>query len=574
MISLSKWVKIRYIIILLLVSALFVVGGVVWIDQTTSEKPRFSVESGFYEESFYLDIASEEGSVIYYTLDGSIPDENSMVYEQPILIKNATENENVYSMRTDTSTGFLTDLIAERNTLDSDPGYMAPDFLVDKCTIIRAVSIAENGLKSEEVSASYFVGIAPEEYEGCKIISLITDPDYLFDPEIGIYVTGNVFEIALNEGGMGNRWMFWPGNYRMKGKDWEREAIFHFFDEQGTLELIKEGGIRVHGGVSRGTLPKSLNLYSRTEYDGASTFNLELFDNQYNPKRITLSAGGDQLITQFSDYVMTERVSGLNFATLSHVPYILFINGEYWGFYWLNEKYDEKYLEYYYGVDEDNVILLKNGDVEAGEEGDEKLFEELELYIQQLDMSKEENYQKVCEMIDMDSYIDYNAVMLYIARRDDWPFTNFAVWRTRDVKNDEYSDGRWRWMLFDCNSLCMGNEENGPEHNTLDYMLKDIVEFSPMFASLWENEIFRQKFQERIFYVADECFAAGEMSQFIDEYNQKMIPILSKSWERFYGQERNVLGEFYNFMEYHRLFFNGRRAVVESWFNTQENAIQ
>ena len=565
----SKSGKKRYIISLFIISAIFVIGGFIWHDQSISEVPRFSAESGFYADEFYLEMKSEHGSTIYYTVDGSIPDENSLLYSEPILIKNATYNDNSNSMRTDTSTGFYTDLIIERNTVDTDPGYMAPNFLIDKCTVIRAVSIAENGLRSDEVNASYFVGIAPEEYEGCKIISLITDEDNLFDSQKGIYVTGDVFETALQEGGMGNRWMHWPGNYRQKGKEWEREAIFHFFDQDGNIELSQKGGIRIHGGVSRGTLPKSLNLYSRTEYDGESTFGFEMFGNSYKPKRVTLAAGGDQLITQFNDYVMTKCVSDLNIATMIHVPYVLFINGEYWGFYWLNEKYDEKYLSYYYGIDEENVILIKNGKLEAGQEGEDELFDELEAYIGGLDMSIEENYSKACEIMDMDSYIDYNAVMLYIARRDDWPFTNYAVWKTRDVKDDIYSDGKWRWLLFDCNSLCMGNEENGPEHNTLKYMLdEDMARISPMFASLWKNEGFREKFKERIFFVADKCFEANKMSSIIDEYSQKMIPILSKSWERFYGKERNVLGEFYNYMEYHRLFFNGRRTVVESWFNT------
>ena len=561
------WIKMRCKLIIVIVSLIFLILGIAYIDVMNSEAPRFSVESGFYVEDFYLEMNSEYGSKIYYTLDGSIPDEKALVYNEPILIENATHNENTISMITDTSTGFYTDLIAEKETRDKNPGYMQPDFLIDKCTVIRAVSIAENGLRSEEVSASYFVGITPEEYGGCKIISLITEVGNLFDSEKGIYVTGDIFETALEEGGMGNRWMFWPANYRQKGREWEREAIFHFFDQQGNMELAKKGGIRIHGGVSRGTLPKSLNLYSRTEYDGESTFGLEMFENGYKPKRATLSAGGDQLITQFNDYIMTECVSDMNIATLTHIPYVLFINGEYWGFYWLNEKYDEKYLAYYYGVDEDNVILIKNDVLEVGQEGEETLFDELEAYIGSLDMSIEENYNKACEIMDMDSYIDYNAVMLYIARRDDWPFTNYAIWKTRDIKGDMYSDGKWRWLLFDCNSLCMGNEEKGPEHNTLEYMLdEEMVKISPMFASLWKNEGFREKFIERLFYVADYCFEANKMSSMIDEYSQKMIPILSKSWERFYGQERNVLGEFYNYMQYHRNFFNGRRAIVESWF--------
>lgn len=536
------------------------------MDYTTSETPVFSMESGFYDESFCLEIESEAGNILYYTLDGSIPDENSLVYEEPVLIENATYHENTYSMNTDVSTGFYSEIIQKMETWDADPGYMAPDFLIDKCTVVRAVSVSPGGVRSEEVSASYFVGIDPASYENCNIISLITDPDNLFDPETGIYVAGNAFQKSVEADSLWVRWKHWPGNYQMSGREWEREAVFHIFDESGNVEATKKGGIRIHGGVSRSTIPKSLNLYSRTEYDGVKAFDLDFFDNGYQAKRVTLAAGGDELITQFSDYAMTERVSGMNFATLTHVPYVLFINGEYWGFYWLNEKYDEKYLSYYYGVDEENVIIVKNGSLEVGYEGEELQFDELEAYVGQLDLTKDENYEKVCELIDIDSYIDYNAVMLYIARRDDWPFTNYAVWKTRETKNDPYSDGKWRWMLFDCNSLCMGNEQSGPEHNTLEYMLYEVNESSPMFASLWKNETFRQKFKERIFWVAEECFEAGEMSQFIDEYSQRMVPILLKSWARFYGSERNVLGEFYNLMQYQRIFFDGRREVVESWF--------
>lgn len=65
----------------------------------------FSAEPGFYEEPFELEITVKSGTV-YYTLDGTVPDKTSMKYEGPILITDASDHENVYSMRTDVSTGF------------------------------------------------------------------------------------------------------------------------------------------------------------------------------------------------------------------------------------------------------------------------------------------------------------------------------------------------------------------------------------------------------------------------------------------------------------------------------------
>lgn len=550
-------------IALFVVSILFMIIGVMWEKENISVRPCFSLESGFYEESFFLEISCDAECDIYYTLDGSEPNENSCVYEKSILIDNATNYKNTYSMNTDVSTGFYQELQEQYGISDTNPGYKVPDYLIDKCTVVRAIAISKSGTKSEEICASYFVGLRPEEYRGCKIVSLISNPENLFDPEYGIYVTGNIFKEYVKNGNMDDSWSWWSANYRMQGAEWEREAFLHIFDEKGDLLLSQGSGIRIHGGVSRGVLPKSLNMYARREYDGKEKFEFEPFGNQYNPKRMTLANGGNQTITQFNDFMMTERITDkLELATLSHVPCVLFINGEYWGCYWLNEKYDEIYLSFYYDVNKDNVIIMKNNRLEKGEEGEESLFYEMEDYIINHDMTINEYYEHACEMIDIENYIDYHAVLVYIARQEDWPFSNWAAWRTRDVRNEHYSDGRWRWLLFDCNSSSMGNTEGLQEHNTLEFL----IESSPMFASLWENKNFQIRFREKIYYIAENCFDADDMEKFIDEYNEKMLPRLSKSWKRFYGSTNDKMSEFYIIMNRQKSFFKERKRVVESWF--------
>ena len=183
------------------------------------EQPVFSYKSGFYEDEFYLEITASSEATIYYTLDGSLPDESSFIYRKPLLITDATQNDNYHSMRTDTSAGFRSDLIAQYQTLDDDPNYVAPDFLVDKCTVIRAVAISPSGAVSEVSSASYFVGISPQNYNGCNFISLITDPDNLFDSQKGIYVTGDIFTDYLANGNISSHWRFWKANYRQRGAE-------------------------------------------------------------------------------------------------------------------------------------------------------------------------------------------------------------------------------------------------------------------------------------------------------------------------------------------------------------------
>ena len=98
-----------------LILAVLVFGGILlgiaFLDYV--EQPVFSHDSGFYEGSFSLAISAFHAEEIYYTLDGSTPDENSLKYTGPIRITDATQNENTYSMRTDVSVGFYTDLLGQ-----------------------------------------------------------------------------------------------------------------------------------------------------------------------------------------------------------------------------------------------------------------------------------------------------------------------------------------------------------------------------------------------------------------------------------------------------------------------------
>lgn len=75
---------------------------------------KFSVEPGVYDEKQTLEMISDEGSTIYYTMDGNVADTNASVYTGPI---------------------------------ELDAG----DF------IFNAVSVNEYGLKSENVTAEYTI---------------------------------------------------------------------------------------------------------------------------------------------------------------------------------------------------------------------------------------------------------------------------------------------------------------------------------------------------------------------------------------------------------------------------------
>ena len=99
--------------------------------------------------------------------------------------------------------------------------------------LVRLVVKNKKGHFSEVVSETYFVTnkdlIKSKNTTG---ISLVTDTENLFSPDIGIYVTGNMFQ----EWKKSNEFIPYlinederlKGNFYMRGSDWEREASNNF----------------------------------------------------------------------------------------------------------------------------------------------------------------------------------------------------------------------------------------------------------------------------------------------------------------------------------------------------------
>lgn len=526
--------KQKYIFVILSVVLLTVVcavsSGFQWeyfyagilYGRSSSENSKllFSKETGFYEEAFYLSIYAPTDE-IFYTLDGSDPTRESLRYQSPILIEDASLHENVYSMRTDLSTGFLA----------KEDEYAVPEELIDKCTVLKAVYYDEFGNQSEIEERIYFVNFEKKSgYEGINILSITTDPENLFDEETGIYVLGDTYEYAIDSVNKEEvDWCLWPANYTNSGYSWEREARITVFDKERNHVLTQNVGIRIQGGASRGLNPKSLNIYARDEY-GDNRLRYDFWETGYYPKRMTLSAGGNDNRGKMLDRLGSELTESCDFATMNYEPYVLFLNGEYWGFYYLTEKYDEYYIEQYYEVDHENVVIIKAGELETGREEDLELYLQMCEFAETADMTQKENYETVCELMDIQSLIDYFAAEIYMARLIDWPDSNYALWRSRETGTSEYEDGKWRWMLFDLNTASM--QEEYVEHDTLERVIRK----SPMFANLWTNEKFRNDFSERLLEMSETIFEKEQVLNKVSEYVQFMFEPMQKHHQRFFGK--------------------------------------
>ncbi len=478
----------------------------------------FSRESGFYEEPFELKLSAPFGEKIYYTLDGSVPDENAFLYTTPIFIDDATSQPNVYSARTD---------------LVDDPQYKLPDYTVDKCTIVRAVSQNVDGNFGEVKTESYFVCYDEKAgYRDMNVMSIVTAPENLFDYDTGIYVLGRKYDNNLDENGN----PLWENaNFYNHGMAWERLVDIQIFNAEREVSLKQPCGMRIQGGSSRAYLPKSLNFYARKIYSLATRFYSDLFGTGYMADTVTLTAGGQDAIAKFRDMFVSTQTKDRNFCTMNYEPCVMFLNGEYWGVYWLTERYTNTYLSYYYGVDADNIIIMKNNKLTRESEADWAVYVSMLNYLQDTDFTTAENYESLDYTIDLQSFIDYYATEIYIGT-EDWPGTNEAFWRARKpVKNTErrvnYEDGRWRWMLFDVNTSALREEV------MKDDTLGSTIKSNSAFCNLCQSDAFKKEFSLTLMDLANETFSVENTERVIREWLALMREPMEAHLRRFYGEE-------------------------------------
>lgn len=525
----------------------------------------FSAASGFYDYEFDLTIVAPTDE-IYYTLDGSEPDKDSIHYSRSIHISDASDNENVYSVRTDTTTGFLTEEIEDSQNAYEEyvnehqeiislgrveaPAYKVPDYNVDKCSVIRAVYY-QNGKKSEVITGTYFVGFSDKTgYDGISVVSVTLDPDDLFDYDDGIYVTGRKLDEFIENGGTqpenieGHYWWWWDANYRQRGKKWERTASIQFYNEEHELVLSQLAGVRIQGGGSRGFIQKSLNLFAREEYDGNNVFHYDFWGNGFLQDKITLTSCGDDWYSKIQDRITYDfcEDAGCAIVFMHYKPCMLFLDGEFWGFYYIADSVDTGSISNRYDVSEDNVTIVKGTALESGNSEDFDEYQKMMHFLENADMTDDSAYEKVWDLLDKESTIDYLAVELYTGRYSDWKpaAENSALWRVHETGHGEYEDGKWRFIIFDMNSAGLTGLDTDlrPDISAMD-TIQNTRSTSRLFDNLCTNQSFRQELADRMIELGKGVFSAESADQRIAKYQQEMQEAMKVHMKRFYGSDND-----------------------------------
>lgn len=504
-------------------------------DNSKVSVPVFSAPAGFYDGEFELKISCNEGESIYYTTDSSDPktSNTAQLYDEPLYIYNNNRDRNIWSTKSRTSLH----------------GTFMPRVTVQKGIVIRCACRNKDGVWGDEVINTYFVNKNESYFSTMGVISLVTDGDNLFDPETGIYMIGNMFERWMNSDDYVDYGFVAdtrnPCNYNQRGREWERPCNIQVF-RNGKLEFSQDVGMRISGNFSRCMPQKSITLYARRAYSepkmkydyfigNCLDFNsgiIRKFD------KVTLRNGGSDLThARYRDDLMAYLCRNMYVSTMTKADYILFINGEFWGYYSLQEKMDDEYIESHYGVEAENVTCIKNGKVEGSTE---RYDEYIEFYdwLMGTDLSVPENYAVFASKVEVISLIDYIAAESYINNYDFGEnINNWMIWRATTPEGNGFSDGRWRFMLFDTDfSLGLNSmDSTGYNGNFFDVMNTDPAKYAipALFEKAIENETFASAFYNRCIEVIDTVFLPEIVIPLVDEYEEKIMDAFEDTCGRF-----------------------------------------
>ncbi len=492
-------------------------GAALWV-----APPVISLDNGMFSSTQTTTITHADPSVdIRYEIDGSEPTINSPLYTSAL-------------------------------TVDATQSLKAKAF--------------KSGNYKESLSAirSYLFVTNPN----LPILHINTDPANFFDDSIGIYVVGT--------NGIPGYCDLEPRNYC---QEWTRPINLTLFETTGEVGFNVNAGVKIGGGCSRNMALRSLNISVKEKTYGSPPIDYPLYEGRNTTKFEKLklrNSGQDFLRMGFRDAGVQALLWGeVDIDLQGYKPVALYINDLYWGIINIRELYTNEYFEFVYGVDSDELDLLKNAGLfwQEIKRGDDIEYNELYNWLENNDLNNPTNYSYAESKIDINEFLNYWISSIYVAAND-WPANNQVVWK------EKTEDAKWRWAMFDNDNST--NIDFGPyshpNFNTLDSVLDATHTTWPFhsnstvfFRNLMDNTSFRDEYIQRTCTFSNIIFDPTRVYDVTDSIQTMLEPEMLNHIDRW-GAEGAVGGSYINWItnvNFYKEFYDERQAYMETFLNDQ-----
>lgn len=447
-----------------------------------TQLPAFSVTPGIYDNAVTVAITAGEGETIRYTTDCTTPNASSEVY--------------------------------------------SGELSISKNSVIRAAAFRDGYLSGDVATATYLFRSDGVNH-ALPVVTLVTDPDNLWNSKTGIYATGDQFDPdAASYADTLQSATYYQAKFATEEQVdtiWEKPAAFSLFDDNGKQVFTQNVGIRIAGSFGRGRAQKGFNVIARKEY-GKGSMEYPFFENRpYKEyKAVVLRAGAqDQNRSKIRDELASGLLEGtdINILYQAYRPTVLYLNGEYWGVYFLKEKRNRFFVAQHENT-ENNVDLAIGKGFKQRTYGDNSDWVSLYEYATSHDLSASDAYNYVAERMDVDSFRDYMIAEIYNGNTDTY---NFQYYRLKG--------GKWKFIFYD---FCWGFQS--PGHETLAFRMgktpADVCS-AKLFAAMLQNKGWRDSFCRRFGELLNTAFAPGRVSALIEELYGYVEPEIKREREKF-----------------------------------------
>lgn len=447
-----------------------------------TQLPAFSVTPGIYDNAVTVAITAGEGETIRYTTDCTTPNASSEVY--------------------------------------------SGELSISKNSVIRAAAFRDGYLSGDVATATYLFRSDGVNH-ALPVVTLVTDPDNLWNSKTGIYATGDQFDPdAASYADTLKSATYYQAKFATEEQVdtiWEKPAAFSLFDDNGKQVFTQNVGIRIAGSFGRGRAQKGFNVIARKEY-GKGSMEYPFFENRpYTEyKAVVLRAGAqDQNRSKIRDELASGLLEGtdINILYQAYRPTVLYLNGEYWGVYFMKEKRNRFFVAQHENT-ENNVDLAIGKGFKQRTYGDNSDWVSLYEYATSHDLSSAEAYAYVSERMDVDSFRDYMIAEIYNGNTDTY---NFQYYRLKG--------GKWKFIFYD---FCWGFQS--PGHETLAFRMgktpSDVCS-AKLFAAMLQNKGWRDSFCRRFGELLNTAFAPERVSALIEELYGYVEPEIKREREKF-----------------------------------------
>ncbi len=424
-----------------------------------AQTPSISMKGGLYNEAVSVAISVPEGTTVHYTLDGSIPTQQHPVYDgSPITISITTP--------------------------------------------IRARAFKSDLQPSEVITQTYLINV----YHELPVVSLVTDPDELWNETDGMLVEGP--NIDKSDGPI-----FENAIYREFGKI-PRPGHVEYYGLDGGQILSQGIEFGLFGQFSLDMPQKSFKVRAKAA-QGAPYFEASLFEDRpfTEYKSFVLRNGGnDNVWTRINDDFQSRLIDKLDTTVIHQAtnPVVVYLNGQYWGHYNMRERVDRFFVAQHEGLTLDQA---NNMDIlEASSKvyfGSNREYKDLIAKAKTLSPGKNsEDLKYITDRIDVDNYFDYMALEWFFGNSDGAGNVRYYKLKGEGQK--------WRWIFYDSDYGLFNSKFDSPTSFLDPKGAGQMNIDNTLIRKLLENSEMKEKFLRRL----GEIFQVFTTQFMIDTFNE------------------------------------------------------